>query len=69
MKSQLIELCNKDALSISKIKELISKQRICWITLEEDNVLTKLKYKSHRSDPDKAYKEAGIEIYKKRKKK
>lgn len=63
-KNELIYLYKKNELTVNKIKDLISQQRICWITREEDDVLRKTKtYKHHRPNPILAYKECGIEIY------
>jgi hypothetical protein len=36
---------------------------VVWVTREEDNRLTELGYRSKRPDSDKAYEEAGIEIW------
>jgi ABC-type iron transport system FetAB ATPase subunit len=61
--TELKKLYDKNTLNITNIKKLICKQRICWITHEENSALDK-KYKRHRLSPDKAYKEVGIKIYK-----
>jgi len=36
---------------------------LVWVTREEDKQLNKLGYRSKRPDSNKAYKEAGIEIF------
>ena len=62
-KYELIELFNQGNLSVDKIKELISMQRLCWITKEENNKLTQSGFKNHRKNPLDAYQTCGIEIY------
>lgn len=42
---------------------LVQKLRVVWILKSEDRELTKLGYRSNRPDPEKAYFEAGIEIF------
>lgn len=54
---------NHKCLNIQKIKELISKQRLCWITKDENKQLNALGYRKHRENPLKAYEDCGIEIY------
>lgn len=61
-KNQLLYLYKENQLSVEKIKELISQQRVCWVTREEDNLLSK-KYKDHRQNPLKVYEECGVELY------
>ena len=63
-KNELVYLYKKGLLTVDKVKDLILQQRICWITREEDDILTHTKtYKDHRPNPLLAYKECGIEIY------
>lgn len=62
-KYELIYLYQKGELSVGKIKQLISKQRLCWITKEEDKKLNKNGFRNHRQNPIEAYKTCGIEIY------
>lgn len=62
-KQELIYLYKNNQLSVEKIKELISQQRVCWITRDEDDKLNKSGYNKHRPDPLAAYTECGIEIY------
>jgi len=62
-KTKLIKLCEEGNLDVNKIKELISKQRICWITKDENKQLNYLGYRKHRENPLKAYEDCGIEIY------
>ncbi len=42
---------------------LVEEIQIVWVTREEDHELTRLGYRTKRPDSDKAYREAGIEIY------
>ena len=62
-KTKLLKLCEEGKLDVEKIKELISKQRLCWITKDENNQLNALGYRKHRENPLKAYEDCGIEIY------
>ncbi len=62
-KYEIISLYKKGELTIEKIKELISQQRLCWITKEENKNLTKNGFGIHRVDPLKAYELSGIKIY------
>ena len=62
-KNKLLKLCDEDKLDVEKIKELIAKQRLCWITKDENKMLNLLGYKNHRENPLKAYEDCGIEIY------
>ena len=62
-KTKLLRLCEEGKLDIQKIKELISKQRLCWITKDEDKQLNAQGYRKHRENPLKAYENCGIEIY------
>ena len=62
-KTKLLKLCEEGKLDIQKIKELISKQRLCWITKDEDKQLNAQGYRKHRENPLKAYENCGIEIY------
>jgi len=61
--NNLIFLYEKGELTKEKVKQLILKQRMCWITKNEDKILTKNGYQKHRQDPLAAYKESGIEIF------
>ena len=61
-KKELLCFYKEGKLDVNKIIELISQQRVCWITREEDSILRK-KYKDHREDSLKAYEECGIEIF------
>lgn len=62
-KTKLLKLCEEGKLDIQKIKELISKQRLCWITKDENKQLNAQGYRKHRENPLKAYENCGIEIY------
>ena len=53
----------KGLLTEDFIIEQLNNRHVCWITKEEDRILNELGYKSNRSDPKKAYREAGIIIY------
>lgn len=55
----------KGELSLELIKDLIFKQRLCWITKQENKRLTDNGYYKHRENPLKAYTDCGIEIYNK----
>ena len=61
--NNLIFLYEKGELTKEKVKELILKQRMCWITKNEDKILTKNGYQKHRQDPLAAYNECEIEIF------
>lgn len=62
-KKDLIRLYEEKTLTLENIIKLIKLQEICWVTKEEDMKLKELGYQSYRLDSDKAYQEAGIEIY------
>lgn len=62
-KKDLIKLYEESTLTIPNIMELIKMQEICWVTKEEDMKLKELGYQSYRPDSNKAYQEAGIDIY------
>ena len=62
-KTKLLKLCEEGKLDIQTIKELIAKQRLCWITKDENKQLNALGYRKHRENPLKAYEDCGIEIY------
>jgi len=50
-----------DAPSDSAVFEILAtKLRVVWILKEEDLVLTRLGYRTRRSDPDAAYRDAKI---------
>ncbi len=59
----LIREYKKGNLSIGKVKEIISKQRICWITKDEDSRISSNGNRSNRPYPIEAYRNARIEIY------
>ena len=62
-KTKLLKLCEEGNLDVEKIKELISNQRLCWITKDENKQLNALGYRKHRENPLKAYEDCDIEIY------
>lgn len=62
-KYELIYLYKQGNLTVEKIKELISLQRLCWITKEENDMLNQAGFRNHRSNPYEAYMACGIEIY------
>ena len=62
-KNEILWLYKNKELTVEKIKKLISFQRLCWITKEENSMLSKKGYIKHRSDPLKAYKNCDISIY------
>ncbi|NCB48066.1 MAG: DUF4268 domain-containing protein [Clostridia bacterium] len=62
-KEELIWLFKQNKLSKELIKELISKQRMCWITRSENKKLNENGFIKHRADPLQAYKRCGIEIF------
>ncbi len=62
-RKNLCELYDKNELTIESIKDLILKQKICWVTKEEDKKLKELGYSVVRPEPFMAYSDAGIDIY------
>ena len=62
-KNTLMLFYKQGRLTIDLIKDLIQQQRLCWITREEDKMLTAKGYIKHRVDPLKAYTDCDIEIY------
>lgn len=62
-KNTLLFYYKSGVLTTDVIKELLFKQRICWITKEENSRLNSKGYRTHRDSPLDAYKECGIEIY------
>ncbi|MGN0798138.1 MAG: DUF4268 domain-containing protein [Christensenellales bacterium] len=62
-KNTLLHYYNQGKLTIDLIKDLITQQRLCWITKQENKELNARGYIKHRNNPLDAYKECGIEIY------
>lgn len=62
-KNTFLYFYNQGKLTVDLIKDLIQKQRLCWITKQENKELNKRGYIKHRNDPLLAYKDCGIEIY------
>ncbi len=58
----LREMCLHVPCEDALIDSLTAGIRIAWILKEEDARLTQLGYRSHRPDPDIAYRQAGIEL-------
>jgi hypothetical protein len=50
------------AASLSDVVNALSTVRIAWILKSEDRELTRLGYRTQRDDPERAYREAGIEL-------
>lgn len=51
-----------DASSPQEIERHLNEISVAWILKTEDRHLTKLGYRTTRLDPDKAYRDAGIEL-------
>ena len=62
-KDQLVNAYKSGNLTREYIKSLLKSRCVCWVTKEEDQRLKELGYNSERPDPEKAYREAGIVIY------
>ena len=62
-KSELINAYQNNTLTKEFIKSKLKSRYLCWITKEEDKKLKTLGYNSNRPNPEKAYQEAGITIY------
>jgi len=59
----LLNACKGNRLTVDFVKGLILKQRVCWITKEEDNLLTKNGFKNSKKPcPFAAYEKCGIKI-------
>lgn len=51
------------ARSVEEVVDVLRTQlRVAWVLKSEDRILSQLGYRSHRPDPDAAYREAGIEL-------
>jgi hypothetical protein len=59
--SDMLNLYKKGAFEAEDIYSIVSRTRICWITKKENKRLD-YKNKSLRPDPEKAYKDAEIEL-------
>lgn len=62
-KQELMGAYENGILTKEFIKERWRNRYLCWVTKEEDQRLKRLGYNSDRPDPEKAYREAGITIY------
>ncbi|MFC1513450.1 hypothetical protein ACFL5P_00400 [candidate division KSB1 bacterium] len=63
MRKKLLSVKNPTS---EAVEEVLEKADIAWVLVEEDKKLISLGYNSHRPDnPWDAYREAGIEIYRK----
>ena len=62
-KNEILWLYKNEELTVDRIKKLIFMQRLCWITQEEDSMLSRNGYRKHRKDPLMAYIDCGISIY------
>jgi hypothetical protein len=60
--SNIRNICLRSENEDDILRILISIPQIVWILKEEDNKLTKLGYRSKRSNPEEAYWKAEIEI-------
>ena len=63
IEKMLMKEFKQGTLTIEKVKDIISKQRICWILREEDEELDRRGYRSYRANPMDAYMDVGIELY------
>ena len=62
-KTELFRAYKDGTLTKEYIKSLLKNRFVCWVTKEEDQRLKRLGYNADRPDPEKAYREAGIVIY------
>jgi hypothetical protein len=60
--SALREMCLHAPSEEALIDSLAAGIRIAWILKDEDAKLTQLGYRSHRPDPDIAYRQAGTDL-------
>jgi hypothetical protein len=60
--SALREMCLHAPSEEVLVHSLTAGIRIAWILKDEDAKLTQLGYRSHRPDPDIAYRQAGIDL-------
>jgi hypothetical protein len=54
------EECRKARKEVEVLEILMTRPCVVWILKSEDDVLTRLGYRSKRDDPIRAYQEAGI---------
>ena len=63
LRGEILSLYETNKLDEKSIKDLIVKQRVCWVTKEENKRLNQSGYTTHRQNPIDAYKKCGIKIY------
>lgn len=56
------DLLNLYQPSHESVKQILEKSRVCWILLEENDVLNSLGHRINRKDPEKCYREANIDL-------